>query len=160
MFPRSGFAASTMGFVQISCVCRRSYFPLASPNPMEGGRTYMKPAITPISTGTPTPTLTPMMSLLLTPLVFPSSTPTIPVAVGEEVGGTNDTGLPLVELIALIFLPKVIALTLVPGVAVTNVAFDPEGTTVTKVLVTVLREVDCKLTGQLMRPVERHCVAV
>jgi hypothetical protein len=120
----------------------------------------MKPAITPISTGTPTPMLTPMMSLLLTPLVFPSSTPTIPVAVGEEVGGTNDTGLPLVELIALIFLPKAIALTLVPGVAVTNVAFDPEGTTVTKVLVTVLRDVDCKLTGQLIRPVERHCVAV
>jgi hypothetical protein len=119
----------------------------------------MHPAITAINTGTPTPMLTPMISLSLTPPVFPFSTPLIPLLVAEAVG-TKDTGLPLVELMALIPVPNAIALTAVPVVAVIKVAFDPEGTTDTRVFVTVFLEVDCRETGQFMRPVDKHCVAV
>jgi hypothetical protein len=130
----------------------------------EGDRenTYMHPAITAINTGTPTPTLTPMTSLLLTLPVFPFSTPLIPVPtlpVAEAVG-TKDTGLPVVELIALIPVPNAIALTAVPVVAVTKVAFDPDGTTDTRVFVTIFLDVDCREIGQFMRPVDKHCVAV
>lgn len=40
-----------------------------------------------------------------------------------------------------------------------NVALTPEATVVTKVLVTVLFETDCKEAGQFTRPVDRHAVA-
>jgi hypothetical protein len=103
--------------------------------------------------------LRPMISLLLTPPVLPFKTFTIPGLVGEEVG-TKDTGLPLVELMAFIFDPNAMVLTAVFLAAVRNVAFEPEGTTDTRVFVTVFLDVDCKETGQFRSPVERHRIAV
>ena len=113
----------------------------------------MNTAVTAINNGTPTPTLTPMISLLLTPLVSPLRTPV--TLVGEEVG-TKDTGLPLVELMAWILVPKAIVLTAVLLAAVTNVALDPEGTVITRVFVTVVLDVDCSETGQFNSPVDKH----
>jgi hypothetical protein len=109
-----------------------------------------------INTGTPTPTLTPMMTLLLTPPVSPM----IMVLLPEDGVGTYDTGLPLVALIPWIFVPKAILLTTVFCIVAGNVASEPEGTAVTKVLVTVFLEVDCSETGQFTSPVDRHTVAV
>lgn len=127
-----------------------------------------------IKTETPTPTLTPIMILLLTPPVSPSITLLIQEdGVGtydtgeteetEEVcvtGGIYDTGLPLVALISRIFSPKAIVLTTVLCVVAGNVALEPEGTAVTRVLVAVFLEVDCSEAGQFMSPVDRHTVAV
>jgi hypothetical protein len=116
----------------------------------------MQTATIVINTGTPTPTLTPMMTLLLTPPV----SPLIMVLLTEDGVGTYDTGLPLVARIAWIFVPKAILLTVVFCFVVGNVASEPEGTAVTKVLVTVFLEVDCSETGQFTSPVDRHAVAV
>jgi hypothetical protein len=90
---------------------------------------------------------------------LPFRTPTIPGLVGEEVG-TKDTGLPLVELRAFTFVPKAMVVTAVLLAAVRNVAFEPEGTTDTSVLVTVLWDVDWRELGQFSSPVERHRIAV
>jgi len=116
----------------------------------------MQPATMVINTGTPMPTLTPMMTLLLTPPVSPLITLLLP----EDGVGTYDTGLPLVALIFWIFVPKAIVLRTVFCVVAGNVASEPEGTAVTKVLVTVFFEVDCSETGQFTSPVDRHTVAV
>jgi hypothetical protein len=112
-----------------------------------------------INTGTPTPTLTPMMILLLTPPVSPLRIVLL-VLLLEDGVGTYDTGLPLVALIPWIFVPKAIVLTTVVCIVAGNVASEPEGTAVTKVLVTVFLEVDCSETGQFTSPVDRHTVAV
>jgi len=112
-----------------------------------------------INTGTPTPTLTPMMILLLTPPVSPLRIVLL-VLLLEDGVGTYDTGLPLVALIPWIFVPKAIVLTTVFCIVAGNVASEPEGTAVTKVLVTVFLEVDCSETGQFTSPVDRHTVAV
>jgi hypothetical protein len=119
-------------------------------------KTYMQTATMVINTGTPTPTLTPMTTLLLTPPV----SPLIMVLLPEDGVGIYDTGLPLVALIPWIFVPKAILLTTVFCIVAGNVASEPEGTAVTKVLVTVFLEVDCSETGQFTSPVDRHTVAV
>jgi len=115
--------------------------------------------------GTPTPTLTPMMTLLLTPSVLPPRMLSVPAgekgsAVDVGGGGTNDTGLPLVPVMAWIFAPKAITLATEFCVVAGNVASDPGGTAVTKVFVTVFLEVDCSDTGQFTSPVDKHIVAV
>lgn len=123
-------------------------------------KTYMQPAIMAINTGTPTPTLTPMMTLLLTPPVSPLITLLIPEDDVAVETGTYDTGVPLVALSFWIFVPKAIVLTRVFCVVAGNVAAEPEGTAVTRVLVTVFFDVDCSETGQFTSPVDRHAVAV
>jgi hypothetical protein len=121
-------------------------------------KTYTLPATMAINTGKPMPTLTPMMTLLLAPPVFPLITLLIPED-GDGVG-IYDTGLPLVALIFWIFVPKAIVLTTIFCVVTGNVASEPEGTAVTRVLVTVFFEVDCNETGQFTSPVDWHTVAV
>ena len=115
-----------------------------------------------INTGRPTPTLTPMMILLLTPPVFPLITPLRPEGSEEavDVGGTYDTGLPLVEVITCLFVPKAIVLVTLAWVVAGKVASDPESTEVTRVLVTEFFMVVCSDTGQFTSPVDRHIVAV
>jgi len=64
------------------------------------------------------------------------------------------------ELRAFTFVPKAMGVTAVFLAAVRNVAFEPEGTTDSSVLVTVLWDVDWRELGQFSSPVERQRIAV